>query len=120
MGFLAIPILLSLDLNETDRFYARLGFSTKGRWPGYATLRREDGLELHFSFTPDLDPKKNECACYVRFDRADEARALHDAWAKADLRGARLHPPEETDYGLLEFALVDPHGNLIRIGGRLP
>jgi hypothetical protein len=24
--------------------------------------------------------------------------------------------PEDTDYGLREFALVDPHGNLLRVG----
>ena len=25
-------------------------------------------------------------------------------------------PPADTDYGLREFALVDPNGNLLRVG----
>jgi len=31
--------------------------------------------------------------------------------------GSRLQgPPVETDYGIREFALVDPSGSLIRVG----
>ena len=30
--------------------------------------------------------------------------------------GSRLMPPWDTDYGLREFAVVDPSGNLLRIG----
>ena len=30
--------------------------------------------------------------------------------------GSRLVPPNDTDYGMREFALVDPSGNLLRIG----
>jgi len=32
-------------------------------------------------------------------------------------RGRRLQrPPVESDYGMRDFALVDPSGNLIRVG----
>ena len=43
------------------------------------------------------------------------------ATAAADVgkAGGRLVAPTETDYGLLEFALVDPSGCLVRIGGAL-
>jgi len=30
--------------------------------------------------------------------------------------GSRLVPPTDTDYGMREFAVVDPSGNLVRVG----
>jgi hypothetical protein len=114
-----IPILPSKSFDESARFYAALGFSETGRWSGeYLILVHEDGLELHFWSNPKVDRKTNDVACYIRFDTAAEARALHDAWAPNVALGARLDPPTETDYGLTEFALIDPHGNLLRVGGR--
>jgi hypothetical protein len=164
-----IPILPSKSFDETARFYAALGFTETGRWPGEylilqhgrrrswfrvmtqgfgfvarrasaGILRRisssrnaatepktksEPGtnfgsgvLELHFWSNPTVDRKTNDVACYIRFDSAAEARALHDAWAPNVAPGARLDAPVETDYGLTEFALIDPHGNLLRVGGR--
>jgi hypothetical protein len=34
--------------------------------------------------------------------------------------GSRLEPPEDTDYGIREFALIDPSGNLLRVGSPKP
>ncbi len=121
MGLKTIPILPSDNFEDTARFYERLGFAEQGRWESeYLILQRpDDELELHFWFTDSVDPRTNDVACYVRWDTATEARALHDEWASVDVAPGRLVPPNETDYGLLEFALVDRHGNLIRIGGSL-
>ena len=33
--------------------------------------------------------------------------------------GHRIAPPATTEYGLVEFALVDPDGNLVRVGSPL-
>lgn len=53
----------------------------------------------------------------------DDAAALHAEFAGLGLPGEgipRLHgDPERTDSGLLEFALVDIDGNLLRIGSPL-
>ncbi|MCP2257787.1 Glyoxalase-like domain-containing protein [Streptoalloteichus tenebrarius] len=119
MTVVTIPILPSPDLDATARFYATLGFTAQERHPEYLVASRADGAELHFFPHPDMDPKVDAGGCYVRFTTAAEARELHDEWAALDLGDARLHPPVETDYGLLEFALIDPHGNLLRIGGFL-
>lgn len=119
MSAKTIPILPSKSFDETAGFYAPLGFVEVGRWPGaYLMLRREDGIELHFWSNPEVDRATNDVACYIRFDSATEARLLHDNWAPRVQSGGRLHPPHATDYGLLEFALIDLHGNLLRIGGR--
>jgi hypothetical protein len=118
--FVTIPILPSPDFDETMGFYSTLGFAERSRWPDtYLTISDDRGIELHFWSNDGVDPKTNDVACYVRFTSERVARALHDEWAGLDLAPGRLHPPRATDYGLLEFALVDPHGNLVRIGGNL-
>jgi hypothetical protein len=35
-----------------------------------------------------------------------------------ETNGSRLEPPVETDYRIREFALIDPSGNLLRVGSR--
>ena len=115
-----IPIFPSADFDVTAQFYSALGFAERSLWPGkYLTLSGPHGIELHFWFNPKVARSTNEVACYVRFDTADEARALHTQWQPHVTAPARLDPPRSTDYGLLEFALIDPHGNLLRVGGRL-
>ncbi|MGZ8652217.1 MAG: bleomycin resistance protein [Actinomycetota bacterium] len=123
MGLVTIPILPSSDFDATAMFYAPLGFAERGRWPAYLILVHPYALELHFWLSPELDPPTNEVGCFVRFDTVTECRALHDAWADAsDLPSAegraipRLHAPREESDGSIEWALVDLHGNLIRLG----
>ena len=119
MTLKTIPILPSSDFDTTAAFYERLGFEERGHWPNeYLILRRAgDEIELHFWFAGSFDPKTNDFSCYVRGDTAAEAQALHDEWAANEFHDGELRTPIETDYGLLEFALIDPHANLIRIGG---
>ena len=120
MTAVTIPILPSADFDRTAAFYGGLGFVERGRWPAeYLILERPGGIELHFWSNPDVDRLTNDVACYVRFGTAAEARALHDGWARDGVEGGRLVAPKQTDYGLLEFALIDPSGNLVRIGGSL-
>jgi arylsulfatase A-like enzyme len=123
MGLVTIPILPSHDFDLAATFYAALGFAERGRWPGYQILAHPNGLELHFWLNGDLDPATNDVGCFVRFDTISECRALHDAWAAAaDLPPAesraipRLHGPRGDAEGSIEWALIDPHGNLLRLG----
>ncbi len=123
MRLVTIPILPSPDFDATATFYATLGFMERGRWPGYLILAHANGLELHFWSHADLDPATNDVGCFVRFDTVGECRALHTAWAAAvDLPSAesraipRLHAPREAADGSIEWALIDPHGNLLRFG----
>ena len=116
----AVPILPSRDLRESLAFYERLGFESRGappeRW-GYLIVGR-GGVELHFYDAPDVDPLTTAASCYVR---VADAAALHEEWQRIGVppdpaSGSRLMPPEDTDYGMREFALVDPSGNLLRVG----
>ena len=106
-----IPVLPSLDLDETIQFYKRLGFKVWSRHEGdYAILARE-GQELHFFLMGNLVPSESFFGCYWRVDDAD---ALYAEFLAAGLPD--LHPMEDKPWGMKEFAIIDPHRNLIRIG----
>ena len=80
-----------------------------------------NGIELHFFGHPTVDPLTTVAGCYLRVADAD---ALHDEWRRAgvprdDATGSRLDPPMDTAYGMREFALIDPSGNLVRVGSPL-
>ena len=120
MDELAVPILPSRDLEQTLAFYERLGFELRG-----APVERfrylivgRGTVEIHFFDAPDVDPLTTDFSCYVRVRDADD---LYNEWNRIGIptdpaTGSRLVPPGDTDYGLREFALVDPSGNLLRIG----
>ena len=121
MTELAVPILPSRDLGATRAFYERLGFESTGAAPpeewNYLILRR-GGVQLHFYGDPSVDPLTTDRGCYVYADDADQ---LHREWHAAGVptdpaTGSRLEAPVDTDYGMREFALVDPSGNLVRVG----
>lgn len=116
----AVPVLPGRDLYETLAFYERLGFGLQGA-PigvyGYLIVGR-GSIELHFFEAPDVDPLTTAAGCYIRVGDAD---ALYREWHAVGIEanratGSRLIAPATTDYGMREFALVDPNGNLLRVG----
>jgi catechol 2,3-dioxygenase-like lactoylglutathione lyase family enzyme len=115
----AVPILPSRDLQDSLRFYQRLGFENRGAPPeewDYLIIGR-GAIELHFVAAPDLDPLTSAASCYVF---VEDAQALYDQWESVVVpdaaTGSRLVSPVDTDYGMREFAVVDPSGNLVRVG----
>lgn len=105
-----IPILASLDIAETIAFYRdRLGFAPAWQEAGYAILRR-DAMELHFWLAPDPIHPENT-SCYVR---GGQVPALHAEFSARAVPG--LSPIEAKPWDMLEFHLIDPHGNLLRFG----
>jgi catechol 2,3-dioxygenase-like lactoylglutathione lyase family enzyme len=115
----AVPILPSRDLLETLEFLQRLGFENRGDSPEvwqYLIVGRGD-VELHFTADPSVDPLRTAAMAYVY---VDDAQRLYDEWATLvtpdAATGSRIVPPVDTEYGMREFAVVDPSGNLLRIG----
>lgn len=117
-----IPILPSADFDVASGFWARLGFAEGGRWPEYLILRHVPlGIELHFWHDESVDRWTNDVACYVRFASPEEALACHEGWVDADVpEPARLGSPQTEPWGAVEFHVIDPHGNLVRLGGSPP
>jgi catechol 2,3-dioxygenase-like lactoylglutathione lyase family enzyme len=115
-GDVAIPILPSRNLAETLEFYRRLGFDGFVHSHGdYAILLRGT-LELHFTAHPRLDPRTSAHACYLRVANVD---AIYWEFSQANLprEGVpRQDTLENKPWGMREFAVVDPDGNLVRVG----
>jgi catechol 2,3-dioxygenase-like lactoylglutathione lyase family enzyme len=105
----AVPILPARDLDEAVAFYRRLGFQSVGRHPGYALLRRE-AAELHLWLCADRHIAENT-ACYLR---TDDVQASHRELAATE--PGRMTAPHAKAWGMTEFEVWDPSGNLLRIG----
>ncbi len=89
-----IPILATRDLDGT------VGFTVGSVSTSPAVRGVRSGL-------PPLAPG----GCYLRLT---DAQAVYDDWEP--LRLPEIHLPRDTPWGMREFFLVDPSGNLIRIG----
>lgn len=116
-----VPILPVRSVPVALAHYRRLGFEGTAyaeSWaddPEYGFLAWGP-VSLHLARVPNLDPKTSASASYLYVNDAD---ALHAAWQAAGVEG-RLILPQDTPYGLREFAHIDPDGNLLRIGSPLP
>ena len=101
------PIFPVRDLRVALAHYERLGFATReyvGGGYGFAT---RDGIEIHLGVGGEVDSR---AAAYLVVDYAD---ALATAWQAA---GVEVNLPQDTEWGQLEGAVVDPDGNVIRFG----
>jgi catechol 2,3-dioxygenase-like lactoylglutathione lyase family enzyme len=118
---LAIPILPSRAITETVGFYKRLGFEGGAHESdaGYAILRR-GAIELHFFTHRELVPAESSAGCYIRVLNVE---SIYKSFSTSHLprRGIpRMETLEDKPWGLREFAVVDPDGNLLRIGQIIP
>ena len=109
----AIPVLASLDIEATQRFYVdKLGFAVVGRYPDYGSVER-DGVQIHFWLTDDSDiPKATSC-------RVDVA-GVDQLYEEMKASGV-VHPNgplTDQPWGLREFAVLDGDGNMIKFGER--
>ena len=110
----ALPVLASLDLEATQRFYAdRVGFTPVARYPDYGICAR-DGVQLHFWLTDDADiPKETSCRIDVL-----GIEALYEEMTASGV----VHPNgtlRQQPWGFKEFAVLDSDGNLIKFGERM-
>ncbi len=112
---IAIPVLASLDLKESTAFYNRLGFATVAAFDEYAIVRR-GGMELHFWPCADRHIAENT-SCYLRVADVD---ALYRELAPLDLTPGRMDRVADMPWGMREFHIWDPHGNLVKIGQIIP
>lgn len=107
----AVPVLASLDIEATLRFYAeRMKFEAVARYPDYGIVARDD-VQIHFWLTDDADiPKATSC----RIDVVGVDQ-LYDEMSASGV----VHPNgplTEQPWGLREFAVLDADGNMIKFG----
>lgn len=109
----AVPVLASLDIEATQRFYKeKMGFTAVARYPDYGIVARDD-VQIHFWLTNDTDiPKATSC----RVDVID-VDALYEEMSASGV----VHPNgplTDQPWGLREFAVLDADGNMIKFGQR--
>jgi len=116
---IAIPILPSRSLEDTLVFYRCVGFEGQIHGHGdYAILKRGP-VELHFFTQRELRPAESSAGCYIRVSDVESIYRASDS-AELPRKGIpRRDALEDKPWGMKEFAIVDPDGNLIRIGQTL-
>lgn len=111
----AQPVFVSSDLARTETFYTeKLNFAVSAKHDDWLTLDR-DALTLHFALVAGLNSRKNMSHAYVRVRGVD---SLFE-----QLPRDAVHPNgslRTQDYGMREFAVIDPDGNLLTFGEPTP
>lgn len=107
----AIPVLASLNIDATEKFYQeKLGFETLDNYGNYLVMKRGNFV-LHFWSTDDKYLAENT-SCYVDVTGVDE---LYAEYEKAGV----VHPNGKLtnhDYGMRDFSILDGDGNLVKFG----
>ena len=111
----AIPVLASLDLEQTQQFYAdKLGFAPLFTYPDYAISGR-DGVQIHFWLTDDRRYAENT-SCRIDVVGVDALYAEMSATGVVHPNGHLKDQP----WGMREFSVLDGDGNLIKFGQQVP
>lgn len=107
----ACPMLASANIVAATHWYQeQLGFVVL-RSDAYYGIVSRDGVEIHF--WPCNDRKIAEAtSAYIRVENID---ALHSTMC-GNANGGRMSVPEDRDWGMREFYVWDPDGNLLRFG----
>ena len=116
-----IAILPCNDLDTSEAFYNRLGFTrpdcekpAKGEVDSYRMLSDGKGGHLHLTDAVEgwLMPGRNPFGLYLY---ADDVDALAAAFKGKTIE---KNGPEHKPWGMYEFSVSDPDETLVRIGMR--
>ncbi len=109
----ACPQFPAADVRKTAEWYRdRLGFRIvrlKAN-ENFAIVER-DGVEIHFWTCGDRHIAEHTSA-YVR---VDDIEGVHKLMGEASL-GGTISKVAERDWGMREFYVTDPEGNLLKFG----
>jgi hypothetical protein len=111
------PIVPVVDLDAALDRYRLLGFDARAyEGPERYGFVDRGSVSMHLTEWAEHDPLTTASSVYLYVSDAD---ALYAEWAALENLGGRLHPLQDTPYGLREFAYVDPDGTLHRVGSPL-
>lgn len=104
------PIFPVHDMAIAAQFWTRAGLRVQRYDDGYAFVLLGGSEFAHLSLRPELDPRRNEAACYVHVDDP------HDWHQRLQGLGLPVSDLKVEPWGMWEFSVRDPSGNLIRLG----
>jgi hypothetical protein len=104
------PIFPVRDLGTSLDHYRRLGFTVREYEAGGYGYANRDGVEIHLGTAADPGSGSGKHTAYLWVDDSD---ALAREWQAV---GAKVHMPEDTEWGQHEGAVIDPDGNILRFG----
>ena len=119
-----IPLLPCRSIDDQLAFYESLGFEVTYRQkvPNvYASVQR-GAIELHFFVMKGYEPAASYSTCYVMVTAIDALYAafrdgLRRSLGRIPTRGIpRIGVLRDMSYGVRQFLLTDPGGNIFRIG----
>lgn len=100
------------DVDAAIKHYTEvLGFSEKFRFGDYAGVQHGD-IQIHLSGPAATNKRQiGQGSIYIFCDVVDAY------YAEVVSKGARIQaPPKDYEYGMRDFVIEDPDGNLIGIG----
>lgn len=103
----AIPKLASLDIERSMAFFEALGFARRSNYPDYGIVER-DGAQLHFWLCQDARIPK-ETACRIAVEGIEQLFEIYSAKGVIHPNGSLELKP----WGVWEFSILDPDGNLV-------
>ena len=107
----AVPILASLNADETIKFYTeKLGFTFHNNWDGYLIFSKDD-INIHLWPTEDESVPKST-GCYVNVTAVDDLFAEYKAQGVVHPNGTLKNMPWE----MRQFSILDNNGNIIHFG----
>lgn len=108
----AVTIIPCGDLDASEAFYRRLGFTVESDYGNYRILADGRGWHLHLNTMPGWPPRieDNPIGLYLYVDDVDAVAER--------VRDLVIEPgtPSLKSWGTYEFAVSDPSGVLVRIG----
>ena len=110
------PVLPVPDMAEAIAFYRRLGFDVEQFDDGYAWVRTCGWEFLHLAHAANVEPGRAAAGAYVHVTDADEWHVAITAAAGED---AAIGGVVDQPWGMREFAVTDPAGNIVRFGRNL-
>ena len=104
------PIFPVHDMAAVREFWTRAGLQVEEYSPEYAFVMFGDAEVLHLDLRAELDPESNAAAVYVHVPDP------HDWHARLKAQGLPVSDVVVEPWGMIEFSVKDPSGNLIRMG----
>lgn len=107
----AVPILASLNADDTIAFYTKkLGFTFYSNWDGYLIFGK-DKIFLHLWPTQDEEIPKST-GCYLNVTDVDELYAQYEPLGIVHPNGKL----KDMEWEMRQFSILDNNGNIIHFG----